>query len=597
MPNLTGLTTNFFPTPNEGFTTTTSGPVDSSSATVVPLNSVSGLTNGSIYTGLIDPGNAKERAFTGVVDTGGSQITSVKFTTGTNATHTTGATVVDYVTGTHIGQITKGISVSIDQDGALKESAVREALNLGTASTSGWEVEAELPDTITYNGNRSYDLVFNSTDLTDTLSEGMRLRTTRTVSAPTQCADLEASSSQYFSKSSPAGLSFTTTFTCAAWVKLESYAIGGIIARRNGATEGWDFGVNGSGQVVIRGLRIASNNKRIDSYQSLPLNKWVYVAACLDMTAGDTTAQKIWIDGVEVPRLYTLTGTATALVQGTTALVVGAETSAGTNTFDGKIAQASVHSACLSDVQVKALMSQTISSSSPSIVSGFTLDGVLTDVSANANDLTASGGALATNTDSPFGSYLGGTLDYGIITKTAFSTNTTLTVQVPEGCTIPTSGGVSAVSYSTQDTPYLFPRDKSRWRLVTLLRTAQSTTSNANYGAYMSGGFKLNAPLGVWKIGQQCGGYYNVTAVTVSFALSPTSMTGLTPTQGADATKMIVRTLSTGAVAYTVPGKIDDDYRLTTATDFVMYTYGATTNAGMDGTQTPAEIFAEFNLV
>ena len=132
MPNLTGLTTNFFPTPNEGFTTTTSGPVDSSSATVVPLNSVSGLTNGSIYTGLIDPGNAKKRAFTGVVDTGGSQITNVVFTTGTNATHTTGATVVDYVTGTHIGQITKGISVSIDPDGTLKAGAVDNAAVLAS---------------------------------------------------------------------------------------------------------------------------------------------------------------------------------------------------------------------------------------------------------------------------------------------------------------------------------------------------------------------------------------------------------------------------------------------------------------------------------
>jgi LysM repeat protein len=35
------------------------------------------------------------------------------------------------------------------------------------------------------------------------------------------------------------------------------------------------------------------------------------------------------------------------------------------------------------------------------------------------------------------------TLDYGIIMKASFSTNTTLTIQVPEGCTIPTSGGVN----------------------------------------------------------------------------------------------------------------------------------------------------------
>lgn len=146
MPNLTGLTTNFFPTPNEGFTTTTSGPVDSSSATVVPLNSVSGLTNGSIYTGLIDPGNAKERAFTGVVDTGGSQITSVKFTTGTNATHTTGATVVDYVTGTHIGQISKGILIHADQDGTLKAGAVDSTAVIGSGVVEQTNLKEKLTE-------------------------------------------------------------------------------------------------------------------------------------------------------------------------------------------------------------------------------------------------------------------------------------------------------------------------------------------------------------------------------------------------------------------------------------------------------------------
>jgi hypothetical protein len=366
-------------------------------------------------------------------------------------------------------------------------------------ANNGWTVGLPAPNTVTNNGNRSYDLVFNGTDLTDTVSEGMRLRTTRTVSAPTQCADLERDNSQYFSKTSPAGISFTTTFTCSAWVKLESYgAIGGIIARRNADTEGWSFGVGADGTVALTGLRIASNNKGIASYQSIPLNKWTHVAACIDMTAGDTTAQKIWIDGVEVPRAYFLTGTATALVQGTTALVVGARKSAGTDLFDGKIAQASVHSACLSDAQVKALMTQTISCSSPSIVSGFTLNNTLADVSANANDLTAQNSALATNVDSPFGSYLGGTLDYGIITKTAFSTNTTLTVQVPEGCTIPTSGGVSAVAYSTQAVPYGFPRDGGRWEIALIItgNTYQSAVTSTT--VYNIGGITVNFPVGAF---------------------------------------------------------------------------------------------------
>lgn len=113
-----------FPTPKEGFITTTASTVDSSSATTVPLNSVSGLTNGNVFVGIIDPGNAKQRAFTGIVDTSGVQITSVVWTTGSSASHTAGATVVDYVTSTAIGMISKGILVHADQDGTLKAGAV-----------------------------------------------------------------------------------------------------------------------------------------------------------------------------------------------------------------------------------------------------------------------------------------------------------------------------------------------------------------------------------------------------------------------------------------------------------------------------------------
>ena len=93
------------------------------------------------------------------------------------------------------------------------------------------------PNTVTYNGNRTYDLVFNSNDLSDQLSQGMKLRLTRTVAAPDQCADLERGSSQYFSKSSPAGMTFTDDFTVSAWVKLESYAQMSILSRYNGTSE------------------------------------------------------------------------------------------------------------------------------------------------------------------------------------------------------------------------------------------------------------------------------------------------------------------------------------------------------------------------
>ena len=82
------------------------------------------------------------------------------------------------------------------------------------------------------------------------------------------------------------------------------------------------------------------------------------------------------------------------------------------------------------------------------------------------HNLTASGSATATNADSPYGTQGSGlissTLDYAIVQSATFSTNTTLTVQVPEGCTIPTSGGVSAVAYSAQRNPLWFSRTKGQ---------------------------------------------------------------------------------------------------------------------------------------
>jgi len=393
-----------------------------------------------------------------------------------------------------------------NQDGTLITQAVRDALNLDSGSSDGWTPFGYSLTSITALGNRSYTAVVSGVDTTGTTSVGMRLKLPRTVTAPTQCTSLNGTT-QYYSKTSPSGIAFTTTFTCSAWVKLSSYQAGGIIARRNADTEGWSFRVNASGQVELAGLRIVGNSKYITSYQSVPLNKWVHVAATMDMTAADTTAQKIWIDGVEVPRSYTLTGTATALVQGTTALVVGAGKSVGTELLPGKIAQAAVFSSQLADATVKAMANQTMTGSETGLVSAYTFNNSINDLSANANNLTAQGSAVATNADTPFTnavtgtSVTAGTTNYGIIMAQTFSTNTTYTIQIPEGETLPTTGGIGTVSYSTQKTPYGFISDESKWTLTTISRG-----SNINNGAstgdtyYNVGSMSLSVPVGVFKL-------------------------------------------------------------------------------------------------
>lgn len=118
--SVAGLSTNFFPSAQNGFTTTTSGSVASGAATV-GLNSVAGYNNGEIAVFVIDPSDAsKKQTFTGVIDTSGVQVTSVKWTAGTNQIHALGATVVDYETATHWSMMSKGLLISHNQDGTPK---------------------------------------------------------------------------------------------------------------------------------------------------------------------------------------------------------------------------------------------------------------------------------------------------------------------------------------------------------------------------------------------------------------------------------------------------------------------------------------------
>lgn len=366
-------------------------------------------------------------------------------------------------------------------------------------ATVDWGALGTTPNSITNNGNRSYSLVFNGTDLTDTVSNGMRLKLTRTVTAPTQCTDLESGSSQYYSKSSPSGMTFTDDFVVSAWIKLESYAAMAIASRQNG-TSGWKFSLTSDGRLEIYGYNGAiGNNSGATSYQSIPLNKWVHVTAQLDMSAftATSTTTYMMIDGVDVPCVVSRAGTnPTALVQAGD-LQVGAVN--GAAFFDGKLAQVAIYSAKVTQANIRATMSQGLSGSETSLISAYSFNNSIADLNtSNANNLTANGSAVATNADTPFAGGATGTTEYGIITANSFSTNTTLTVQVPEGYAIPTSGGVSAVSYSTHSVPYGFPRDKNKWRITQINKASsiQDPTANTYYNLDSN---QITLPVGAWE--------------------------------------------------------------------------------------------------
>jgi hypothetical protein len=290
------------------------------------------------------------------------------------------------------------------------------------------------------------------------------------------------------------------------WVKLSSYngAINTIISRWNG-TSGWTLNVQPTGQVLIEGFNAGSANFSYAlSYQSIPLNKWVHISAQLDMSTftASTTTSYIMIDGVDVPCSVVRGGTnPTALVQAGN-LEVGA-TNAGTLPFNGKIAQAFVSSAKITQANIRTLYSQGLTPAlitANSIISAYSFNNAITDLNTtNANNLTANGSAVATNADSPMGQQADGTisstLDYMIIQKATFSTNTTVTVQVPEG-NIPTSGGVSAVVYSSQKAPYGMPTQRGKWYVILydkVLHSISSPVATTWYNTSM-----ITTPVGEW---------------------------------------------------------------------------------------------------
>ena len=419
----------------------------------------------------------------------------------------------------------------------------------------GWNYLTDGFDTITYNGQRSYTCVKNGVDLTGLISPGQRLKTTRTVAAPTQCTSLNGTT-QYWSKSSPNKLTFTNNFVIDTYLKLTSYAIGSIGASIDG-TQGFQFLVTASGQLLLSGFNGALTNfKALTSYQSLPLNKWVRITAKLDMTSTTTTGgtnNYMMINGVDIPCVQSQGGTnPTSLVQAGN-LNVGAAN--GALFFPGKIAQFAIYNAHVTQANIIATHSQGLTGTETALASAYSFNGVATDLNTTTpNDLTAQASA-GYAADSPFGTQASGlissTLDYGIVQSATFSTNTTVVVQVPEGCTIPTSGGVSVVSYSGLKSPYGFPTDKDRWNIKNLIKVRQSSVAVDINTWYNVGSRQILTPVGSWDLSNSAHGI--ITSSSVGY------LNFLMCLSTANNTASDTELVHSSSLSSTAAGQIDDN--------------------------------------
>lgn len=608
MPNLTAVTDNLYATIDEVYSNNLSSTI-LALATTVPVNSVGSYANDDQVVITVEPGTTNQATFTGTVS--GSAFINCIWTEGNLAVgHSSGKTVVDYDSATHTAMLIKAVAKEHNPDGthgnihadsimaplATITSLSVDNLTVSGAGISGYSPLGHALSSATYLGTRSYSLVFTGVDVTNALSAGMRLQTVRTVSAPVQCTFLNGST-QFFTKSSPTNMTFTDDFVVSAWIKPSSYngATQTIAARYNG-TSGWRLQMNSSGQISLEGFNAGSANfSGVYTVQSVSVGEWTHVTAQLDMSSFTATATTsyIMLDGGTVPVTVARGGTnPTALVQAGN-LEVGSQNS-GTSLFGGRLAQVAIYNAKVTQTNIRATISQSLSGTETSLISAYSFNNTLSDLNATGNNLTASGSADATSADAPWGTQANGTisatLDYAIVHSAAFSTNSTVVVQVPKGCTIPTTGGVVSINYSSSAVPYAFPKQADRWRLSSILNVTLATTSNAAFGSFQSGGWALNVPVGAWTVGWmgQCN---SASTTTVYFNISPSDLTGLTAAQGALTSRFQAPVVSpTGTV--TIQIHIRAPRNNTGASTYVMYTFGATVNAGIDANST-CEIFAE----
>ena len=442
--------------------------------------------------------------------TSSTAIGSLTLKAGTDQIYPVGSKVIATPTGAWADDMVTGLLVAHEQDGTLKAGAVDVTAviadgivtraKLATAVTTelndGWTTPTQTVSSVTNNGNKSYDVVFNST-VASVLSPGMRLRTTRTVTAPTYMGGLFNGSSHYFTKVTPTSTLSTVAnnFTIMGWVEPTSYVDSTVAGRYDSsANNGFELRTFSNGQIGVQVTNGGSANYRyVQTYQSLPLNKKTHVAA--SWTSGTVV---IYLDGVSVPvATATTSGTAPTTAGTGGDFSIGRRGANANLYFPGYLSNVAVFDAVLTASTIRSYMSQVLSGSETNCIGAWSLNNTgVNQQAAGTNDLTATGGVSYT-VRSPYSTNGAGTndgtYDYALVMKVS---TTTATVQVPEGCTIPTSGGVSAVAYSTTTSPFGFTLDKGRWEILCLIKSNIYQAAVTTAVTYNPGAMSITKPVG-----------------------------------------------------------------------------------------------------
>lgn len=421
---------------------------------------------------------------------------------------------------TPINQLAAVVNGSLDSDNisSLTGAKIQSSTLTGAAPDStyagGW-LSGRLPSvsSVTNNGNGSKTLSFAST-VASTLSPGMRLQITKTVAGNGYMGGLFNGSSHYFTKTTPSGTLGTVTnnFTLEAVVMPTSYADGAILCRSDaGVNNSITLAMMASGvvRIIVTNTNVA-NYRYLETYQSLPLNRKTHVA--VSWTSGTVV---IYFNGISVPLSAAVAAGTSPTTAGTGGdFAIGRRGASATYYFPGYISNVAAFDAVLSAATIRQHATYKLLGSETNCIGAWSLDNTANDQSSAANNLTATGGVGFT-ASSPHGM-----LHYIETTKAValvMSVSTTDVVcQVPEGCTIPTTGGITSVAYSTVANPYGWITDRGRWTILSLHKAQQTQAAAAASTWYNLGSQQLSVPIGAWILGYQTSMVENASTAVIS---------------------------------------------------------------------------------
>jgi hypothetical protein len=208
---------------------------------------------------------------------------------------------------------------------------------------------------------------------------------------PTQSADLEASSSQYFSRADDALLELGTSFTLETWIKPEGYG-GKILGKRSIGQRSYQLilsGTDPSNSAFNAQLSSDGTSNFYDTGKTVAISTgtWYHMGFTFS-GSGLANEVKFYVNGTQTGTTDAAGGT--GVFSGTSAFAIGCENPSGTpgDFFDGRQVLTRVWKGVVrTEAEIAASMC-TLLGTTTGLSGEWSLDNTLNDNSGNSLTLT-----------------------------------------------------------------------------------------------------------------------------------------------------------------------------------------------------------------